>query len=134
MATCETRLNFLGCRKLVNRSQPLVGRSSPYCGGHVEGILLFNKFYFRLSIHALVAKIQSDKIVRRCPDGEFSLIFCVPYFQRAACSTFSDLHSKFALRRHRVWKYGRTSNLRRLRIGEEKKERRRRIRNHRTKI
>ena len=32
----ETRWNMLGCPKLVNRSQPLVGRSSPYlrtCGG-----------------------------------------------------------------------------------------------------
>ena len=30
--------------------------------GHVEDILLLNKF-FRLSIHALVAKIQSDDVV-----------------------------------------------------------------------
>jgi len=26
-----TRWNLLGCPKLANRSQPLVGRSSPYC-------------------------------------------------------------------------------------------------------
>jgi len=31
--------------------------------GHVEEVLLFNKF-FRLSIHAFVAKIQPDKVVR----------------------------------------------------------------------
>jgi len=31
----------------------------------------------------------------------------------------SDLHPKFALRPHHVWKYG---NLRRLRLGEEKKK------------
>jgi len=29
---CETRWNYLGCPKLTKRSQPLVGRSSPYCG------------------------------------------------------------------------------------------------------
>jgi len=29
--------------------------------GHVEKVLLFNKF-FRLSIHALAAKIQPDKV------------------------------------------------------------------------
>jgi len=29
--TRETRYNLLGCPKLVNRSQPLVGRSSLYC-------------------------------------------------------------------------------------------------------
>ena len=28
-----TRWNLLGCPKLANRSQPLVGRSSPYCKG-----------------------------------------------------------------------------------------------------
>jgi len=28
----ETRWNLLGCRKLPNRSQPLVGQSLPYCG------------------------------------------------------------------------------------------------------
>jgi len=28
----ETRRNLQGCRKLPNRSQPLVGRSSSYCG------------------------------------------------------------------------------------------------------
>jgi len=34
----------------------------------------------------------------------------------------SDLHLKFALRPHHVWKYGmQTSNLRRLRLGEGKK-------------
>ena len=27
----ETRLNLLGCPKLANRSQSVVGRSSPYC-------------------------------------------------------------------------------------------------------
>ena len=27
----ESRLNLQGCLKLANRSQPLVGRSSPYC-------------------------------------------------------------------------------------------------------
>jgi len=28
----ESRWNLQGCPKLINRSQPLVGRSSPYCG------------------------------------------------------------------------------------------------------
>ena len=42
--------------ELANRSQPLVGRGSPYCGGHVEDISLLNNF-FRSSIRALVAKI-----------------------------------------------------------------------------
>jgi len=54
----------------------------------LEEILLFNNIIFRLSIHALVAKIQPDKVVRCCPDGKFLAIFRVLYFQRAARSTF----------------------------------------------
>jgi len=55
--------------------------------GHVEEILLLNKF-FRLSIHALVAKTYPDEVVGWCPDGDFLRHFCVLYFQRATCSTF----------------------------------------------
>jgi len=55
--------------------------------GHVEEVLLL-KVFFPLSIHALVAKIQPNKVVRWCRDGDFLRDFCVLYFQRAACSTF----------------------------------------------
>jgi len=41
----ETRWNKLGCPKLPDQSQPLVGRSSPYLCGHLEEILLLNKFF-----------------------------------------------------------------------------------------
>jgi len=72
--------------------QPISAVSGPeftiLLWGHVEEILLSNKFFFRSSIHALVAKIQPDNIVRRCPDGVFLHNFCIPYFQPAACSTF----------------------------------------------
>jgi len=30
--------NLLGCPKLANRSQPLVGRSSPYCKGIIASL------------------------------------------------------------------------------------------------
>jgi len=36
----------------------------------VEEVLLFNNF-FRLTISPLVAKIQRDKVVRWCRDGDF---------------------------------------------------------------
>jgi len=32
---------------------------------------MFNKFFFRLSIHALAAKTQPDKVVRLCQIGDF---------------------------------------------------------------
>ena len=56
--------------------------------GHVKEVLLLNKFFFRLSIHALVAMIWPDKVVRWCRDGDFWRLFCVLYLQRAACSAF----------------------------------------------
>ena len=58
--------------------------------------------FFRLSICALVPKIWPDKVVWWCPDGDFWRRFCVLYFLHV-----SDLHPKFAVRPHHVWKYGR---------------------------
>jgi len=69
----------------------------------VEEILLLNKFFFRLSMRALVAKIQPDRVVRWCADGEF----LGPAFSASHVQHVSDLHPKFALRPHHVWKYGR---------------------------
>ena len=81
---------------------------------------MFNNF-FRLSIYALVAKIWPDKVVRWCRDGNFLR----PVFSGSRVQHISDMHFKFALRAHHVWKYGMTSNHRTLRLGEEKEERKR---------
>ena len=53
--------------------------------GHVEEILLFNNL-FRLSICVLVAKIQPDKVVRWCADGDCLRFFgsCLSSEPRAA--------------------------------------------------
>ena len=79
---------------------------------------MFNKFSFRLSIHASAAKIQPDKIVRWCQNGNFLR----PVFSASRVQHISDMHSKFALRPHHVWKYGRHPISDRLRLGEEKQE------------
>jgi len=67
-------------------SGPLVGRSSPYCEDMWRRYCCLTSF-FRLSIHASVAKIQPDKIVQWSRMANFPS-FCVLYFHRAACSTF----------------------------------------------
>jgi len=41
------------------------------------------------------------------PDGKFLAIFADPAFPASRVQHTSDLHSKFALRPHHVWKYGR---------------------------
>jgi len=50
--------------------------------------------------------------------------FLRPVFSLSRVQHVSDLHPKFALRPRHVCKYGRpqTSNLRRLRLGEEEKK------------
>ena len=79
----ESRWNLKGCPKLANRSQPLVVRSSPYYEDMWRRYWSLTGF-FQLSIHASAAKIQPDKVVRWCQNGDF----CVLYFQRAAYGAF----------------------------------------------
>ena len=52
----KTRWNLQGCPKLANRSQPLMGQSSPYCEDMWGRYCCLTSF-FPLSIRALVAKI-----------------------------------------------------------------------------
>ena len=100
----ETRWNLPVCPKLANRSQPLVGRSSPYYEDVWKRYCCL--IFFRLSIYALVAKIQPDKFVWWCADGDFWRFFR-PVFSVSRMQHISDLQYKFALRPHHMWKYGR---------------------------
>jgi len=52
---------------------------------------MFNKF-FRLSIRALAAKTQPDKVVRWCQNGDILR----PVFLPSRVQHISDMHSKFA--------------------------------------
>ena len=98
----ESRWNLQGCPKLDNRSQPLVGRSSPYYEDMWRRYRCLTSF-FRLSIHASAAKIQPDNVVRWRQNGDFLR----PVFSASRVQHISDMHSKFVLRPHHVWKYGR---------------------------
>ena len=72
---CESRWNLQGCPKLVNRSQPLVGQSSPYCGDIWTRYCCLTSFF---------SDCRYVPQLRWCQNGDF----CVLYFQRGACSTF----------------------------------------------
>jgi len=91
----KNRWNLQGCLKLANRSQPLVGRSSPYYEDIWRRYWCLTSF-FRLSIHASAAKIQPDKVVRWCQNGDF----LHPAFSASRVQQVSDVHSKFTLRPH----------------------------------
>jgi len=56
------------------------------------------------------------------PRWRFLATFLRPVFTASRVQHVSDLHPKFALNPHHVWKHGHTSNLRRLRLGKEKKK------------
>jgi len=99
----ESRWNLQGCPKLANRSQPLVGRSSPY----YEDV--WRRYRCLTSFFPIVDTCLSceDTAWQSCamvpPKWRFfaSCIFSEPH------AHISDVHSKFALRPHHVWKYGR---------------------------
>jgi len=55
---------------------------------------VFNKYFFRLSIHASAVKIQPDKVVQWCQNGDFLR----PVFSASRVKHISDMHSKFSLR------------------------------------
>ena len=81
-------LKFDGVPQTNEKISAASGPKFTILWGHVEEILLLNKFFFQLSICDLVAKIQPDRVVRRCTDCDFLHHFCILYFQRVACSTF----------------------------------------------
>jgi len=109
----ESRWNLQGCPKLANRPQPLVGRIS----GHVEQVLLFNKFF-----PIVDTCISSEDIARQTCAMVSKWRFLRPVFPASRVQHTSDLQSKFAPCVE-VWY---TSNLRPLRLGEEKRRRIRR--------
>ena len=116
----ETRWNVLGCPKLVNRSQPLVSRCSPYCEDMWKRHFCLTTFFPIVDI-CLSCKDSPTKLWDGAQMAIFGDIFFVPYFQRAACSTFQTCiqNSHLATPCVEVWQ---TSSLRPLRLGEKKKK------------
>jgi len=101
----ETRWNLLGCPKLPDRSQPLMGRSSPYC----EDMW---RRYWCLNFFPIVDTCLSFEDIARqscamMPRWRFFGEFLRPAFPASRVQHISDLHLKFSLRPHHVWKYGR---------------------------
>jgi len=70
----------------------------------VEEILLFNKFFVDTY---LSCKDTASQSCAMGPDGKFLAIFLHPVYSASRVQHISDLHSKFALRLHHVWKYSR---------------------------
>jgi len=72
----------------------------------VGKILLFNKFFSDCQYVPSLLRYSPSKLC----DGARWRIFCIflrPVFSASRMQQVWDLHSKFALRPHHVWKYGR---------------------------
>jgi len=65
--------------------------------------LLLNKFFFPIVDTCLSCEDIARQSCGWCPDGDFLR----PVFSASRVQHISDMHSKFALRTHHVWKYGR---------------------------
>ena len=103
---CETRWNLVGCPKLTNWCQPLVGQGLPYSGDIWGRYCCLTTFFPIVDTYLSCEDIarQSCVMVRRWRIfGDFwGHAFSVSRVQHV-----SDLHLKFAQRPHHVWKYGR---------------------------
>ena len=129
----ETRWNLQGCPKLVNRSQPLVGQSTPLLWGHLEDILLLNRFFSDCWYVAQLRKYSPTKLCDGAQMAIFGDFFASCVFSEPRVEDFrpaSEIRTK-TTPCVEVWQ---TSNLRRLRLGEEKKRRKKERTNHSMKI
>jgi len=102
----ETRWHLLGCPKLANKSQLLVGRSSPYCED-MWGRYCCLTGYFPIVDTCLSWEDRGwHSYVMVCRWRIFG-DFLHPVFSASRLQHVSGLHPKFALRPQHVWKYGR---------------------------
>ena len=70
---CETRWNLQGCPKLPDRSQLLVGRSSPYCGDMWRRYCCLTSFFSDCRYMPQLRRYSPTKLC----DGAQMAIFCI---------------------------------------------------------
>ena len=99
----ETRWNLLGCPKLANRSQPLVGQSSPYYEDMWRRYRCLTGFFPTVNT-CLSCEDTARQSCAKVPKWRF---FLRRVLSASRVQHISDMHSKFTLRPHHVWKYGR---------------------------
>ena len=99
-AKTRNPLKLPGVPKLTKRSQPLVGRSSPYYRDMWRRYCCLTSFFSECRYMPQLRRYSPTKLC----DGAQMVIFAS--FLRPVFPA-SRLHSKFALGPHHVWKYGR---------------------------
>jgi len=102
----ETRWNSLGCPRLTKRSQPLVGRSSPYCE-EMWGRYCCLTIFFPIVDTLLSCEDIARQSYAMVPRWQIFGDFLRPVFSASRMQHVTDLYLKFALRPQHVWKNGR---------------------------
>jgi len=75
--------------------------------GHLEDILLLNKFFSDCRCVPFSCEDVAQQSCAMVPRWRFLATFLRPMFSASRMQHVSDLHLKFTLRPHHVWKYGR---------------------------
>jgi len=105
-AKMQKPLKFAGVhqtRQLISAvTPPLVGRSSPYYEDMCRRYCCLTHFFDC----PCMPQLQRYSPTKLC-DGAKMTIFLCPVFAASHVQCISDMHSKFTLRPHHVWKYDR---------------------------
>ena len=102
----ENGWNLQACPKLANKSQPLVGRSSPYYEDMWRSYRCLTSFFPTVDTYLSCEDIARQSCAMM-PRWRFFASFLRPAFSASRVHQVSDMHSKFALSPHHVRKYGR---------------------------
>jgi len=107
LARRESHWNLQGCPKLPHRSQPLVGRSSPYCADMWRRYCCLTGF-FSDCWYCLIS-LRRNSSTKLCDGAQMAIFgdFLRPELPASRVQQVSNVHLTFALRPHHVWKYGR---------------------------
>ena len=102
----KTRWNLQGCPKLTKWYQPLVGRSS-YCEDMWRRYCCLRSFFFQIVNTCLSCEDIARQSCGMEPRWRLFGDFLRPVLSASHVQHVSDLHSKFTLGPHHVWKYRR---------------------------
>ena len=103
----RTALKLAGVPQTRQQITAVSGTKFTISWGHVEDILLFNKFFFDCQYVSYSCKDMARQSCAMVPRWQIFGDFLRPAFPVSHVPHVSDLHPKFALRPHHVWKYGR---------------------------
>jgi len=95
-------LKFAGVHQTRQQVSAVSQLKFTILSGHVEEVLLFTIFFLMVDMC-----LSSEDIARQSCAVVPKWRFFHPVFPASCVQHISDLHSKFALGPHHVWKYGR---------------------------